>query len=194
MRQIGVSRTPVFDPARDGRAFFEALVADNLAQARAGGTDLRPRCGVRPARQADHVRPQVGKAVVSCAPRASRIRGPRWPARGWPHREDPHGGRCRGGGGGCRLARQVVGIGNTSGGPTPRRRLPCPRKPLQPRRGLAQPARRSRQTPAAGGSSEPRSPSLPGRAHHVRGGCAASCCRASSRVVPGMTEQLGCRG
>ena len=30
MRQIEVSRTLVFDPPRNGRAFFEALVADNL--------------------------------------------------------------------------------------------------------------------------------------------------------------------
>jgi hypothetical protein len=30
MRQVEVARTMVFDVPRNGRAFFEALVADNL--------------------------------------------------------------------------------------------------------------------------------------------------------------------
>jgi hypothetical protein len=49
MRQIEVSRTLVFDQPRNGRTFFEALVADNLDLGRPGqvelifGRHLRPR-------------------------------------------------------------------------------------------------------------------------------------------------------
>jgi hypothetical protein len=40
MRQIEVSRTVVFDQPRNGRAFFEALVADNLDLGRPGRLEL----------------------------------------------------------------------------------------------------------------------------------------------------------
>jgi hypothetical protein len=40
MRQVEVSRTPVFDAPRRGRAFFEALVADNLDVGRPDTVEL----------------------------------------------------------------------------------------------------------------------------------------------------------
>ena len=54
MRQIEVSRTLVFDAPRNGRAFFEALVADNLDHGppRPGRTHLRlGNCGATNARR-----------------------------------------------------------------------------------------------------------------------------------------------
>jgi hypothetical protein len=40
MRQVEVSRTLVFDAPRSGRAFFEALVADNLDVGRPDTVEL----------------------------------------------------------------------------------------------------------------------------------------------------------
>ena len=62
MRQVEVSRTLVFDAPRRARAFFEALVADNLDIGRPDNVELiftgpPQRRGRRPVKRAAHPRP-----------------------------------------------------------------------------------------------------------------------------------------
>jgi hypothetical protein len=71
MRQVETSRTLVFDAPRRARAFFEALVADNLDIGRPGAqrADLQTRST------------PGGKTVKNnpaswCAPRGQRLRPP----------------------------------------------------------------------------------------------------------------------